>query len=64
MLFVILGAIMIMMIAKEGYEDSLAALINETDKNIQMYVKDEAAHYIAAIAQRVNLSLKVALTIA
>ncbi|KAI9574097.1 hypothetical protein HD554DRAFT_2228359 [Boletus coccyginus] len=49
---------------KEGYEDSLAALINETDKNIQMYVKDEAAHYIAAIAQRVNLSLKVALTIA
>jgi len=53
-----------MMTAMEGYEDSLAALIDETAKNIQTYVKDEAAHYIATIAQRVNLSLKVALTIA
>jgi hypothetical protein len=46
----------------EGYEDSLAALVDETTKNIQAYVKDEAA-YIATIAQRVNISLKVALTI-
>ena len=45
-----------------GYEDSLAALVDETTKNIQAYVKDEAA-YIATIAQRVNISLKVALTI-
>lgn len=54
---------MILMTAEEGYEDTLAALVDMTTENIRKYVKDEAAHYIATIAQRVNISLKVALTI-
>lgn len=54
----------ITMTAVDGYEDSLAALVDETTKNIHTYIKDEAAHHIAAIAQRVNISLKLALTIA
>lgn len=52
------------MTAMEGYEESLSILVDVTTKNIQKYVKDEAAHYIATIAQRVNISLKVELTIA
>jgi len=47
---------------KESYEDSLATL-DETTKNIKAYINDDAAHCIAAIAQRVNISLKIALTI-
>ncbi|KAF8126039.1 hypothetical protein EV363DRAFT_1528881 [Boletus edulis] len=46
----------------EGYEESLAALVDVTTKDIQKYVKDEAVHYIAAIAQRVSISVKIALT--
>ena len=61
-LLIIFGATTIA--AKNGYQDSLAVLVDETTKNIQTYVKDEAALYIATIAQRVNISLKVALTIA
>ena len=49
--------------ATAEYEESLAALVDVTTNNIQKYIKDEAAHYIATIAQRVNISLKVALTI-
>ncbi|KAG8217987.1 hypothetical protein J3R82DRAFT_6160 [Butyriboletus roseoflavus] len=48
----------------EGHEESLSTLVDVTTKNIQKYIKDEAAHYMAAIAQRVNISLKVELTIA
>ena len=59
-LFVFFGTIM--MIVMGSYEDSLAALVDETTKNIQAYVNNEAAN-IATIAQRVNISLKVALTI-
>jgi len=54
---------MMLTTAEGGYEDSLAALVDMTTENIRKYVKDEAAHYIATIAQRVNISLKVALTI-
>ena len=59
-LFVFFGTIM--MIVMRSYGDSLAALVDETTKNIQAYVNNEAAN-IATIAQRVNISLKVALTI-
>jgi len=45
------------------YEESLAALVDVTTKNIQTHIAGEAATHIATIAQRVNISLKVALAI-
>ena len=48
----------------KGYENDLVELVDETTKNIQTYAKDEATLYIATIAQRVSISLKVKSTIA
>ena len=50
--------------AMKGYENDLVELVDETTKNIQTYAKDEATLYIATIAQRVSISLKVKSTIA
>lgn len=45
-----------MMIAMEGYEESLGELVDVTTNHVQTYVKEKAAQYIAAIAQRVDES--------
>ena len=50
--------------AAEDYDSSLAALVEETTKNIATHVEHEAAYYVATMAQRVNITLKVAATIA
>ena len=53
----------IIITAMEGYENDLVELVKETTKNIQTYAKGEATLYIATIAQRASISLKVASTI-
>ena len=50
--------------AEEEYEGSLSELVEKTTRNIEKHIKNEAAHYMATMAQRVNITLKVAATIA
>lgn len=50
----------IMIIAMNGYEDSLVPLVEKTTRNAEAYVKNEAAHHITTIAQRVNTSPRAA----
>ena len=50
--------------AEEEYKDSLSELVEKTTRNIEKHIKNEAAHYIATMAQRVNITLKVTATIA
>jgi len=38
----------------KGYEGNCAALVEDTTRIIQKYIKDEAAHYVTTIARRVN----------
>ena len=56
------GAITI--IAAEDYEGSLSELVEKTTRNVQKHIKDQVAYYVATVAQRVNIALKVAATIA
>ena len=50
--------------AAEDYEVSLSELVEKTTRNIQKHIEHEAAYYVATMAQRVNITLKVAATIA
>ena len=52
-----------MITGMDGYEDSRVTLMEEAMRNVKFYLKDEAVLYLAAIAQRVSISLKVAATI-
>ena len=53
-----------MVTGMEDYQDSRVELMEETMRNINFYLKNEAVYYLAAIAQRVSISFKVASTIA